>query len=122
MFLDAVKGCEWLKIQEVPGHSIHSYYTFAVLFEHPDVHWEDFYQRYVDMGGDGFYACWKNPYLEPSLKGKDLNGKVFPEGSCPISEDYQKKLMCFKTNYRDLELAQTKIDILSNLINQIGRN
>ena len=122
MFLNAVEGCEWLKIQKVPDHSIHSYYTFAVLFEHPDINWEDFYQKYIEMGGDGFYACWKNPYLEPSLKGKDLNGKVFSEGSCPISEDYQKKLMCFKTNYRDLELAQTKIDILSNLINQIGRN
>ena len=75
-----------------------------------------------EMGGDGFYACWKNPYLEPSLKGKNLNGREFPEGSFPIAEDYQRKLMCFKTNYRDLELAQNKIDILSNLINKIGRN
>ena len=68
------------------------------------------------MGGDGFYACWKNPYLEPALKEK------FTEVSCPIAEDYQKKLMCFKTNYRDLELAQKKVDILNDLINVIGRN
>jgi len=122
MFLEAVDGCKWMRSQEVPDHSIHSYYTFGVLFEHPVVKWEEFYNAYIEMGGDGFYACWKNPYLEPSLKGKNLNGREFPEGSFPIAEDYQRKLMCFKTNYRDLELAQSKIDILSNLIDKIGRN
>ena len=30
--------------------------------------------------------------------------------------------MCFKTNYRDLELAQKKVDVLNDLINVIGRN
>lgn len=121
MFQEAVKGCNWLRVQETPSHSVHSYYTFAVLFEHPFLLWEQFYNSYIEMDGDGFYACWKNPYLEPSLKDKDLNGRMYSVGSCPIAEDYQKKLMCFKTNYRDLELAQKKVDILSNLIDTIGR-
>ena len=86
------------------------------MYEHTEVSWEQFYNTYIEMGGDGFYACWKNPYLEPSLKSK------FSTVSCPIAEEYQKKLMCFKTNYRDLGLAQRKVNVLKNLINDIGRN
>ena len=116
MFLEAVADCSWIKTQKVYDYCEHSYYTFAFLFEHDDVTWEQFYNTYIKMGGDGFYACWKNPYLEPSLKEK------FADVSCPVAEDYQKKLMCLKTNYRDLELAQKKVDVLNDLINKIGRN
>ena len=116
MFLEAVDGCSWIKTQKVDDYCEHSYYTFAFLYEHTEVSWEQFYNKYIEMGGDGFYACWKNPYLEPSLKPK------FSTVSCPIAEEYQKKLMCFKTNYRDLGLAQRKVNVLKNLINDIGRN
>ena len=116
MFLEAVDGCSWIKTQKVEDYCEHSYYTFALLYEHTSVSWEQFYKTYIEMGGDGFYACWKNPYLEPSLKSK------FSTVSCPIAEEYQKKLMCFKTNYRDLGLAQRKVNVLKNLITDIGRN
>ena len=116
MFLEAVDGCSWIKTQKVEDYCEHSYYTFAFLYEHTEVSWEQFYNTYIEMGGDGFYACWKNPYLEPSLKSK------FSTVSCPIAEEYQKKLMCFKTNYRDLGLAQRKVNVLKNLITDIGRN
>ena len=116
MFLEAVDGCSWIKTQKVEDYCEHSYYTFAFLYEHTEVSWEQFYNTYIEMGGDGFYACWKNPYLEPSLKSK------FSTVSCPIAEEYQKKLMCFKTNYRDLGLAQRKVNLLKNLITDIGRN
>ena len=116
MFLEAVDGCSWIKTQKVDDYCEHSYYTFAFLYEHTSVSWEQFYNTYIEMGGDGFYACWKNPYMEPSLKPK------FSTVSCPIAEEYQKKLMCFKTNYRDLGLAQRKVNVLKNLINDIGRN
>ena len=74
------------------------------------------------MGGDGFYACWKPPYLEPSLKGKKMGNQNFIEGLCPVAEEYQKNLMVFKTNYRDLREAEEKILILSKLIDKIGRD
>ena len=116
MFLEAVDGCSWIKTQKVDDYCEHSYYTFAFLYEHKEVSWEQFYNTYIEMGGDGFYACWKNPYMEPSLNSK------FSTVSCPIAEEYQKKLMCFKTNYRDLGLAQRKVNVLKNLINDIGRD
>ena len=68
MFLEAVDGCSWIKTQKVEDYCEHSYYTFAFLYEHTEVSWEQFYNTYIEMGGDGFYACWKNPYLETSLK------------------------------------------------------
>ncbi|MDH4164586.1 MAG: DegT/DnrJ/EryC1/StrS family aminotransferase [Nitrospirota bacterium] len=124
MFLEAIDGCSWLKSQKVPSHSNHSYFTFGVLYlgaQHKNIPWKEFYSKYKESGGDGFYACWKNPYLEPSLRGKKMGNQVFELGLCPIAEDYQKKIMAFKTNYRDLGEARHKVDILSSLIDNIGR-
>jgi perosamine synthetase len=124
MFLEAVKDCAWLETQEVPEYSEHGYFTFGMRYlgaEEKKVPWKDFYNRYKDMGGDGFYACWKNPYLEPSLKGKTMGGVTFELGLCPIAEKYQTQLMVFKTNYRDLSEARCQCQLLSDLIDQIGR-
>ena len=124
MFLDAVAGCEWIKTQELPTHSDHGYFTFGMLYlgaENKGISWKDFYNKYKEHGGDGFYACWKNPYLEPSLIGKRMGRQIFEKGLCPIAEDYQTKIMAFKTNYRDLGEARHKTNILSKLIDDIGR-
>ena len=124
MYLDAIKGCDWIKSQVIPEYSEHSYFTFGILylgFEARGITWKEFYNKYKDMGGDGFYACWANPYLEPSLKGKKIGDQTFEIGICPIAESYQKKIMAFKTNYRKLEIAQEKIFILKKLIDEIGR-
>tara|TARA_Y100000741_G_scaffold365227_1_gene360985 strand:+ start:8566 stop:9786 length:1221 start_codon:yes stop_codon:yes gene_type:complete len=125
MFLKAIKNCTWLISQEVPSFSDHSYYTFGVIYqgyEEKGISWKEFYKSYKEMGGDGFYACWKPPYLEPSLRGKKMGNQKFIEGLCPIAEEYQKKLMVFKTNYRDMKEAKEKTLVLSKLIDKIGRN
>ena len=75
----------------------------------------------LQKGGDGFYACWKNPYLEPSLKNKKFGTQKWDIGLCKNAEILQKKIMAFKTNYKDINLAKRKISILSDLIDQIGR-
>lgn len=124
MFLDAVVGCEWFKTQKVPAHSDHGYFTFGMLYlgaEKRGISWKEFYNKYKERGGDGFYACWKNPYLEPSLRGKKMGDQIFEKGLCPIAEDYQAKIMAFKTNYRDLGEARHQTNILSALIDEIGR-
>jgi len=121
MFLKAVEGCSWIKTQKVYDYCEHSYFTFAIVYN-GSIPWKDFYNRYLEMGGDGFYGCWKPPYLEPSLRGRNFDGRKYPEGSFPVAEEYQKKIMAFKTNYRSLDLAQQKISILSDLIDKIGRN
>lgn len=124
MFLEAVKDCSWLETQEIPNYSEHGYFTFGMRYlgaEERKIPWKDFYNRYKKMGGDGFYACWKNPYLEPSLKGRTMGGQTFELGLCPIAEQYQTQLMVFKTNYRDLSEARHQCQLLADLIDKIGR-
>lgn len=124
MFLEAVDGCSWLKTQVVPEHSEHTYFTFGVLYlgaKSKGLAWKEFYNLYKGRGGDGFYACWANPYLEPSLRGRKMGDQVFERGLCPVAEDIQGKVMAFKTNYRDLGIARAKAEILSAVIDELGR-
>lgn len=124
MFLEAIKNCSWLVSQEIQNNVDHSYFTFGVRYlgeKTKGIKWKEFYNLYKKMGGDGFYACWKPPYLEPSLYGKKMGNQLFKEGLCPIAESYQKTLMVFKTNYRNLDEAKKQTMILSKLIDKIGR-
>ena len=119
-FIKAMDGCEWLIPQSVPYDCEHSYYTVAVDYlgdRFINVTWKEFYNRYIEMGGDGFYSIVAIPYLEPSLRGKIFGSQKCEPGLCPVSEGLQKRVMCFKTNYRDMKVAQSKADILHQLIN-----
>jgi len=110
--------------QAIPSFCTHSYFTFAVNYGGEaarSVSWKDFYDRYKAMGGDGFYAAWSVPYLEPALQNRIYAGRVLGPGLCPQAEALQRRLMQFKTNYRDLDVAERKAAILSDLIDSIGR-
>jgi perosamine synthetase len=106
--LEAMKGCDYLTPQKVPEECTHSYYTLGVVFEGKS--WEDFRKAYIKNGGDGIYGAWSVPYLEPVMGGQ--------EGLCPVAEKIQPKLMQFKTNYRDLNLAEQKAEALRKTINE----
>lgn len=124
MFLEAIKDCEWMVPQEISNNSTHTYYTFGVKFlgeKYRGVSWKRFYKLYTKKGANGFYAAWKNPYLEPALKGKKIGKIIMKEGISPIAEEYQKLIMLFKTNYRNLKIAKRDVKILSDLIDEIGR-
>lgn len=123
-FLSAVKNCSWLIPQKIDTNITHTYFTFGVLYEGEskrDITWKEFYKMYKERCGDGFYACWKNPYLEPSLRNTNFGTQNWDIGLCPIAEEFQSKIMAFKTNYKDYEIAESKIIILENLIDDIGR-
>jgi perosamine synthetase len=123
MFNKAIEGCSWLKPQVRLDNANHTYYTYGVLYEGEkknNIAWKEFYNLYKKMGGDGFYAAWVNPHLEPGLRGKKFGGILLKSGLCPVAEEYQKKIMLFKTNYRNLNLAKRNVDLLHNLINKIG--
>lgn len=127
IFLDTMSGCDYIIKQYVPKHSKHSYFTLGVLYdglEQIGVTWEDFRQKYVSLGGDGFYGAWSVPYLEPVMKERTFakrNPGIYKNisyelGICPIAESTQPKIMQFKTNYRSLELAATKAKALKETI------
>jgi perosamine synthetase len=123
MFNRAIEGCAWLEPQSKMDTANHTYYTWGVLYDGErvkNISWEDFYTRYAKLGGNGFYAAWVNPYLEPALRGKRSGAVEFEPGLCPIAEDYQKKIMLFKTNYRNLSEARRDVKYLGELISSIG--
>ncbi len=132
MFLDSLKGCDFLIPQKVPNNTVHSYYTLGLIYEqdkNKGHSWQEFRDKYVELGGDNFYAAWSIPYLEPVVSERkyqkrcpDVYSDVqYHKGLCPVAESLQPKIMQFKTNYRDLDVAKHKAEILSNTINYFTR-
>jgi len=114
LYAEAIAGCKWMTPQAVPEGRTHTYWTYAVKYEGNaalGVPWKVFYKTYKDNGGDGFYAAWSIPYQEPALSSLG-----YKKGLCPIAEELQPKIMQFKTNYRDLEVAKKKADALRKTI------
>lgn len=119
LFREAIGDCEWMVEQRIPEGLEHSHYTFCTQYfgdEHIGLSWKKFYDRYIEMGGDGFYGACQVPYLEPVFKGLEINGTTYEKGICPVAEEIQPRIMQFKTNYRDLNLAREKARILHDLI------
>jgi perosamine synthetase len=133
LFSEAIEGCDWMIPQKVPQGLVNSYYTYALRYEGKaalDVSWKEFYNKYLDLGGDGFYSAWNVPYLEPVMSKMQFYGKncpvgcplyegekvVYEKGLCPVAETTQPKMMQFKTNYRDMELAKRKAEALRKTI------
>ena len=124
-FLEAAKNCKWMIAQDIINDANHTYLTVGFKYlgeEQKSIKWTSFYNKYTSSGGDGFYSAWTNPYLENALYGKTYGNTICKEGLCPIAEDLQKKLMLFKTNYRNLDQAKHQAELLSILIDDIGRN
>ena len=123
MFLKATEGYDWFVPQFTPKNCEHSYYTFSVDYKGEELFnfsWKDFYNLYLDMGGDGFYSPVAIPYSEPSLI-KYLEETKLNHNPCPIAEGLQQRVMCFKTNYRDYDIAKNKIGILSQLLSNLSK-
>jgi perosamine synthetase len=115
---EALSGCDWMIPQSVPEGYTHTYWSYAVRYEGLaalSLPWKTFYHRYKELGGDGFYAAWSVPYEEPALQGLG-----YARGLCPRAEELQGKIMQFKANYRDLELAQAKAKALKKTITFFG--
>ena len=131
MFLDVIGDCDYLIPQKQTADSTHSYWTFSVVYEgleQKGVSWEDFRQQYVNRGGDGIYAAWSVPYLEPvisDMRFVDMNsgmydGVKYSSGLCPVAERIQPKIMQFKNNYRDMSLSRKQADILREVVEYYG--
>ena len=119
LFRAAIQNCTWLIEQEVPSGSVHSHYTFSAQYYQElnnNTPWKEIYNKYISMGGDGFYAACKVPYLEPVFKNLMVNGISYKKGLCPKAELIQPRIMQFKTNYRNLRVAEIKAEILAGVI------
>jgi perosamine synthetase len=131
VFIDAMKGCDYLIPQKTPKGYTNSYYTLGVVYrgmEYSGIPWEDFRKTYINAGGDGIYGAWAVPYTEPVIAERKFvrrcpwayNNVHYHSGLCPVAERIQPLLMQFKTNYRDLNLAKKKADTLSEVIEKLS--
>lgn len=114
MFWDEMRQCDYLIPQHVPDGCVNSYYTLGVRYEGEKsigVSWQGFRKKYIENGGDGIYAAWSIPYQEPAMCNV-----YTPYPHCPVAEALQPKLMQFKTNYRDMDLALMKAEALGRTI------
>ena len=127
LLIDAMSECDYLLPQALPTGYTNSYYTLGVVYdglERIGVSWQDFRAEYVRQGGDGIYSAWMVPYLEPMVANRQFESRcpsiykkvAYRNGLCPNAEALQQKLMQFKTNYRDIELAKVKAEILRRVI------
>jgi perosamine synthetase len=110
--------------QRVPAGVEHTYYTYGLRYLGDRVHgepWKQFWRRYQEAGGDGFYAACRIPYLEPAYRAALVGGRPFDRDGCRVAEQLQPEIMQLKTNYRDLALAARKAEVLSRVIDELGR-
>ena len=129
IFMEAIEECDFLVPQYTPEGYDNTYYSLGVRYlgeEKLGVTWTDFRKKYVELGGDGYYGAWSVPYLEPVIADKAFAYRLpqiysdveYHEGMCPVAERVQKQIMQIKTNYRDLDLAKQKAEILNKLVRQ----
>jgi perosamine synthetase len=119
-FYKATASCSWIQTPFIPKDYEHVYYTYPIYYYGRKLTWKEFYNEYKKMGGDGFYGACKVIYLEP-IYTNSLS-EYCPKYPCTFAEAIQPTIMQFKTNYRNLNVAKEKAQILSNLIDKIGRN
>ena len=127
LFLQEVAPCNYITAQyNPPGHE-NSYFTLGLKYEGHEkigITWQQFREKYIEYGGDGFYGAWSVPYLEPVMTERkfvqrcpNIYGNIYyQKGLCPVAESLQPKIMQFKTNYRDMDLAAQKASALKNTI------
>ena len=91
----AIKNVSWLTPQKTPPECENSYWAYAVKLDTNEIKWTDFYNKFKEYGGDGFYGAWRLTYTEPYFS------KIIPgeHRHCPVAEATQPCLMQFKTNY-----------------------
>lgn len=121
---------DWITPQHVPENCVNSYWTWVCKLDITKVEWRVFRDAFLENGGDGIYGAWKLTYLEPMFTNMNLlgrenfitneNKKNYKEGCCPIAEFLQPRLLQFKTNYWDLDLAYKQADILVKTLKELS--
>lgn len=115
-YLEAIKGCTWITPQYVSKGSVHSYWTFAFLFEGEEklgISWYDFRNKFLELGGDKIRSTFALVYNEPTMINLDKKGIYFADAEnrqgsfhynhlkdarCLIAEKIQPKVMQLTTN------------------------
>lgn len=104
--------------------SRNTFWTFATRFTHPDVSWQDFRKKFIELGGESIYGCWALTYDEPVVSQGQykyhnpplFDHLEFDRSSYPNAELIQPQLMLFPLNYPSLEIAMPILDGLKKTL------
>jgi perosamine synthetase len=91
LYREAVDGCPWITPQRVPPGWTHDYWCYTVALESAYL-WEPFTAAVVRHGGEMPYGAWRLTYQEPAFR------HLAPDGTCPVAEDLQPRLVQAQTN------------------------
>ena len=130
LFEEVVRGCDWLTPQRTPEDCVHSWWTFALRLGRDDLSWTTFRRKFVELGGDGFYAAYLPVYREPVFASLSREVAQSPERypqwagrmpdyrevTCPVWDRIQPRIMQFKTNYFDYDSAARQAQALGDTI------
>jgi perosamine synthetase len=114
MYDEAFLDCDFIVPQKTLKGHVNTYWTYTVKYEGDD--WFGLYNDLKEAGGDGFYGGLSVPFKEPVMRKYK-----YIVSDCSNSERIQPKMMQFKTNYRNIELAQKKIDIVKQTFKKRGK-
>ncbi len=125
IFDDAIKGNTIIAPQKTGEDYVNAYWAYATKLIDDSITWKQFRDKYLELGGDGIYSAWKLTYQEPFFKNMAmlrreelLNKSVsYEDGICPVAEALQPKILAFKSNYYDLNVAEAKAEALVKTIN-----
>ena len=136
MFLEAIGDCPFLTPQHTPSDCVNSYWTLGCLLDpkRAGCTWQEFRDRFYELGGDFVYGAWRLSYQEPMFQQRRFLGGFFPvdsdvykgphrdygPGLCPVAEEIQPNLFQFKTNYMDLDEAQRRATALKKTIDSFS--
>jgi perosamine synthetase len=118
IFDEAIEGSDLVTKQYTPDYCKNSYWAYTMILntENPEIDWYKFRDLFQKNGGDGYYAAWKLTYQEDLFTEKIqfMEGitQNYTKGLCPNAEFLQKRMICMKTNYWNLDDAKEQADIL----------
>jgi len=124
LFDEATKDSNIVTKQHTPDYCVNSYWGYSMILntENPEVDWYRFRDLFQKNGGDGYYAAWKLTYQE-ELFTKEIQfmqgvNQKYTLGLCPNAEFLQKRMICMKTNYWNIDDAIAQADVLRKTLNE----
>jgi len=124
IFDEAIEGSEIVTKQHTPDYCKNSYWGYSMILNtnKPEIDWYRFRDLFQKNGGDSYYAAWKLTYQEELFEKEIQHMKgitqKYIKGLCPNAEFLQKRMICMKTNYWDLDKAYTQAEILRKTLKE----
>lgn len=104
-YADAIRGYSWVTPQHRPEGWPHSYWTYAIACD-TKARADALQAAIVKCGGELAYRAWRITYQEPAFR------HLAPDGTCPVAEDLQTRILQLQTNHKDAAESEHVADCL----------